>query len=246
MGHGSRAVLAFGALVLALCVLATASGNGLTWDPPERDRAGSDRAEESGTDESGSAENVVEEERASGADDGGDPPEWLPAGRLAALAMLAAMIAALVGLVARLRVSLRRRRLSGDQLRATLKPVVPPDVEDEEEPLAEAIDGALDDLTRGTPRDSIVVAWLRLEHAAETEWFVRNPADTPSEFAERVLTSYDLDAVVVGQLAALYREARFSDHSITDEQRDRARACLTTLLAGLRTHSGTHPSGGPR
>lgn len=244
MGYGSRAVLAFGALVLALCVLATASGDPLTWDPPERDRTGSDTRDGAGTDESGSSEEVVEEER-TGEDDGlVDAPGWLPAGRLAALALMAALIAVLVGLIARLRVSFRRRRLSGDQLRATLTPVVPPDLEDDDEPLAEAVDGALDDLTHGNPRNSIVAAWLRLEHAAETRWFVRNPADTPSEFAERVLTSYDLDAEVVGQLAALYREARFSDHPITDRQRDEARACLTTLLAGLRTHSGTHPSGG--
>lgn len=240
MGHGSRAVLALGALVLALCVLTTASGSGLTWDPPARDRAGADQREDRDTDESDAAEDVAEQDRAEEDDGPADAPGWLPAGRLAALALLAALVAAVVAMIARLRVSFRRRRLSGDQLRATLTPVVPPAPEDDDEPLAEALDGALDDLAHGSPRNSIVAAWHRLERAAETAWFVRNPADTPSEFAERVLASYHLDAEAVARLAALYREARFSDHPITDGQRDQARACLAALLDGLRHTSGGH------
>lgn len=236
MGYGSRALLALGALVLALCVLVTASGQGLQTIARDDDRTGSGQRDDSAPSESDDQadEAVDRDQLEEDGEDGAAPVSLLP-GRLALLVLLAALVALALGLVARLRISLRRRRLSGDQLRATLLPSPQPDPEDEtEDALAEALGNALDDLAHGSARNSIVAAWLRLEHATESEWFVRNPADTPSEFVERVLSSYPLDAGVIGRLAALYREARFSAHPITDRQRDEAATCLATLLDGLR------------
>lgn len=237
MGYGSRALLAFGALVLALCVLVTASGDGLRSIVRDDDRTGSERRDDSSPSESeGDNEDAADRDRIEEDDRDGAAPTSLVTGRLAALLLLAALVALSLGLVARLRMSLRRRRLSGDQLRPTLMPSPQPDPEDEsDEALAEALDGALDDLTRSSARNSIVAAWLRLEQATESEWFVRNPADTPSEFAERVLSSYRLDEGAIGRLAGLYREARFSTHPVTESQRDEAATCLATLLDGLRT-----------
>lgn len=238
MGYGSRALLTFGALALALCVLATASGEGLRWTAPEGEQSGSERREESGAEQSAEPSGGSRDPSQRNDDDRASTPAWLPSGRLAALIVLAALVALLLALVGRLRVSLRRRRLSGDQVRATLSPSPQPDLEDEAEtPLADAIGGAIDDVGQGSPRNAIVAAWLRLEEAAESAGSVRNPADTPSEFVERVLASSMLDADAIGRLAALYREARFSAHPISASQRDEARACLATLLRGLRART---------
>lgn len=238
MGYGSRALLALGALVLALCVLVTASGEGLQ-SIARDDRAPAEpRDEDAPSAAEGDNEEAVERDQLEENDRDDATPTSLLSGRLAALVLLAALIALVIGLIARLRVSLRRRRLSGDRLRPTLLPSPQPDPdEDTDEVLAEALGGALDDLTHGSARNSIVAAWLRLEQASESEWFERNPADTPSEFVERVLSSYTLDGEVIGRLAGLYREARFSSHPITDRQRDEAAACLATLLDGLRTRA---------
>lgn len=238
MGYGSRALLTFGALVLALCVLATSSGEGLRWTAPEGERSGTERREESGSRQSADPSDESRDAAQRNDDDRASTPEWLPSGRLAALVVLAALVALVLALAGRLRLSFRRRRLSGDQLRATLAPVPQPDPDEEAEtPLADALGEALGDVGRGSPRNAIVAAWLRLEEAAESAWFVHDPADTPSEFVERVLASYTLDADAIDRLAALYREARFSAHPITDGQRDEARACLATLLRGLRTRT---------
>lgn len=238
MGYGSRALLTVGALALALCVLATASGEGLRWTAPEGDQSGSERHEESGAEQSADPSDRSRDPAQRNDDDRAGTPAWLPSGRLAALVVLAALVALLLAVLGRLRVSLRRRRLSGDRLRATLFPAPQPDPDDEAgTPLTDALDGALEDVGRGSPRNAIVAAWLRLEEAAESAGSVRNPADTPSEFVERVLASSTLDADAIGRLAALYREARFSAHQITDSQRDEARACLAILLEGLRTRT---------
>lgn len=238
MGYGSRALLASGALVLALCVLVTASGEGLR-SIARDDRTGVEQREDDPIPESdGDKEEAVDRDRIEENDRDGADPTSLVSGRLAALVLLAALVALVIGLVARLRMSFRRRRLSGDQLRPTLLPSPQPDPEDgTDEVLADALGSALDDLAHGSARNSIVAAWLRLEHASESEWFVRNPADTPSEFVERVLSSYTLDGEAIGRLAGLYREARFSSHPITDRQRDEAATCLATLLDGLRSRT---------
>jgi hypothetical protein len=61
----------------------------------------------------------------------------------------------------------------------------------------------------------------------------RHVAETSAEFTTRVLASYSLDPSPVNELAALYREARFSVHPMEQADRDRALIALRHVHAAL-------------
>jgi hypothetical protein len=88
-------------------------------------------------------------------------------------------------------------------------------------------------LQRGAPRNAIVECWLRLEAAVATTGIERNPADTPAEFTRRILAGVQIDPTAVSDLASLYREARFSDHVMSEEARSAAIVALDAVHAGL-------------
>jgi hypothetical protein len=134
-------------------------------------------------------------------------PPWI--GAVFEAILLTAAVAALVYLAVlawrrRPRLRWRRRRVRGDL------DVVPD--------LAAAVAADADEqraaLRRGTPRNAIVECWLRLERAVEEAGFVRRPSDTSTELTERVLADSLVDRRALRRLAALYREARFSDHRL--------------------------------
>jgi len=92
-------------------------------------------------------------------------------------------------------------------------------------------------LAEGSPRNGIVACWHEFERAAERRGLARKPWQTSSEFTLQVL---DLllpgpaaDTGAVGRLAGHYREARFSDHEVTEPDRTAARADLEEILANL-------------
>jgi hypothetical protein len=89
-------------------------------------------------------------------------------------------------------------------------------------------------LADGEPRNGIVAAWLSLETAAAATGLPRDPAETSTEYTTRVLHTWDIDPRSLGDLAMLYREARFSRHALTEEHRRRAMRDLTTLHDDLR------------
>lgn len=238
MGKGSRdlerpGLLLAGALVLLLCVLATASGQGVDWPVLEPDPPGvteGERPTDDVTREGGGERDEADHGR-DRADDGGG---LLLPGRTAAVALVVALGLMVAAVLLRLRLSLRNRRPREGRaaLGAFLDPVEP-ELLDDGETLADALAEGIADLDAGTPRNGIVAAWVRLEAAAESERFHRDPADTPAEFVGHVLASYDLDGGAIDRLAALYREARFSEHALGEAQRSEAAACLATLLRGL-------------
>ncbi|WP_347351270.1 DUF4129 domain-containing protein [Intrasporangium sp.] len=84
-------------------------------------------------------------------------------------------------------------------------------------------------LTEGEPRNAIVAAWLSLETAVAAVGLPREPAETSTEYTTRVLRTWDIDPRSLADLAALYREARFSRHALGESQRRRAMRDLTTL-----------------
>ena len=239
MGKGSRdlerpGLLLAGVLVLLLCVLATASGQGVDWpafepDPPSV--AEDERPTDDIIGDRGEEPDQADHDRDRG-DDGGEG--LLLPGRAAAAALVVALGLALAAVLLRLRFSLRRRRPRDGRaaLGAFLDPVEP-ELLEEADALADALAEGIADLDAGTARNGIVAAWLRLEAAAESDRFHRDPADTPTEFVGHVLASYDLDGGAIDRLAALYREARFSEHRLGEDQRSEAAACLATLLRGL-------------
>jgi hypothetical protein len=93
-------------------------------------------------------------------------------------------------------------------------------------------------LTEGTPRNAIVECWHRFEQQAAGAGLERHPWETSSEFTLRMLDLVAADSHAVAELAVLYREARFSTHSLDEAARDRAVADLDAIHAGLLAGHG--------
>ena len=93
-------------------------------------------------------------------------------------------------------------------------------------------------LDRGAPRNAIVECWLRLEAAVIAAGVERAPSDTSAELTERVLASCRVDGAAISTLAALYREARFSEHPMGEESRRSAIDALDVVHVGLRADVG--------
>lgn len=85
----------------------------------------------------------------------------------------------------------------------------------------------------GPPRDAIVACWVELERQLARAGYHDDPAETSSELTARVLETYAVDQPAIHELAALYREARFSTHETTESHRASARAALVALQAQL-------------
>jgi hypothetical protein len=96
------------------------------------------------------------------------------------------------------------------------------------------VDSARAALVGGTARNAIVACWMQLERDAATAGLPRLPAETPTEYAQRVIGASSVDPAPIGQLAALYREARFSRHELDDLHRARALTALDRVAAALQ------------
>ena len=86
----------------------------------------------------------------------------------------------------------------------------------------------------GQPRNGIVACWHRFEEQAADTGVVREDWETSAEFTLRVLDLVEADSGPVTRLAALYREARFSDHPLDESHRTAALAALDAIHAQLR------------
>jgi hypothetical protein len=95
-------------------------------------------------------------------------------------------------------------------------------------------------LLGGTPRNGIVACWHRFEEQAAAAGIVRDEWETSAEFTLRVLDLVDADSGQVARLAALYREARFSDHPIEEPARAAALAALDAIHASLPVPAEAH------
>ncbi len=98
-------------------------------------------------------------------------------------------------------------------------------------------------LERGEARNAIVACWLRLEQVITDAGLDRRPSDTAQEFTARVLNRFQVDAESADRLAALYLEARFSSHEMTEQQRNEAIDALDAIHRGL-SHSADPTSTG--
>jgi hypothetical protein len=90
-------------------------------------------------------------------------------------------------------------------------------------------------LREGDPRNAIVACWMDLEAACADSGFPRLPAETSTEFTGRVLAHFSVRHEVIESLAALYREARFSEHQLTEHHRERAVLGLRHVLDDLQS-----------
>jgi hypothetical protein len=92
-------------------------------------------------------------------------------------------------------------------------------------------------LGEGSPRNAIVACWHQFEQHAAGAGIDRAPWETSSEFTLRVLDELSADPAAVTRLADLYRDARYSEHEITEESRDRASSALDDILDSLSVRS---------
>ena len=84
-------------------------------------------------------------------------------------------------------------------------------------------------LESGTPRNAVVECWHRFETAAAAAGLERRDWETSSEYTMRVLDLVDAHQPAVSRLGDLYREARFSEHDLTEADRAAALEDLDTI-----------------
>ena len=103
-----------------------------------------------------------------------------------------------------------------------------------ERELAVDVNAARGALARGSPRNAIVACWMQLERDVAAAGLPREAAETSAEYVERVVVALSVEPGPIRELAALYREARFSRHDLRDDHRTRALAALNRVEAVLR------------
>ena len=78
-----------------------------------------------------------------------------------------------------------------------------------------------------------MACWIQLESDVAAAGLPRHVSETSSEYTERVIGQSSVDAAPITELAALYREARFSNHVLGHEHRARAARALDSVVAAL-------------
>jgi hypothetical protein len=89
-------------------------------------------------------------------------------------------------------------------------------------------------LRDGDARNAIVAAWQRFEVQGERAGVGRHTWETSSEYALRILDVVAADSGAVNRLAGLYREARFSEHPITEDHRAAALDALAQVRSSMQ------------
>lgn len=167
-----------------------------------------------------------------------EPPEWQSIVAFVLELLTVGVVLFLAGrLLTRLRQlwlarRRRRRRLTAEEVEfevlgeaEQVTEVIAEDAEEQRTQLA----------FEGEPRNAIVAAWHRFEQQAVRAGIERRAWQTTAEFVLEALDLVGADRGAVARLADLYREARFSDHPMTEEHRREALAALDEIHGGLRT-----------
>lgn len=129
---------------------------------------------------------------------------------------------------ARTRVRERRRHRAEERSADEFAVLAPPEAV-AREMVADA--AAQRDLLLATesPANAVVACWHRFETQAAAAGVGRQPWETSSEYTMRMLDLVDADQPAVTRLGALYREARFSEHAVTEQHRAEALAALDEI-----------------
>lgn len=219
-GTRSTVVVAVLTATVLLLLLVWSSGNGTplvsapegTWGPP--------RAEEAST-PSPTAETAAPQE---GSDEQSERvTNW--SFNLALLLWLAVIVTTVTLLLK----WLSRQRVLGLERRAVA----------EEEELVALLDATSDEvryqaLSEGDPRNAVVACWVALEEAVHSSGLTPDRSETAAELTRRVLGRWDVDPSAITTLSEVYREARFSRHPVTEEQRTLAVDALERIHLDLR------------
>ena len=163
---------------------------------------------------------------------------------LAGVTLVVLLVVLLVGLARRWRAAVERRAAEPEILTPGLDGAAFDDAHLPGLRAAVALAGRhLDDDV--PPGDAVISAWVALERAAEQTGVRRDPAATPTEFTVAVLDATQVDPAAICALLELYLAARFSEHPLTDEDVERARASLQTLATGLARRRAAADSAAP-
>ena len=163
--------------------------------------------------------------------DRGDPNHWGDV-FLQLLGVLLIVLAATVAVwIVRAGMWPRLRR-SGMRKRLVRQVTALPEVAERE--LAGDVEAARVALAGGSRRNAIVACWMQLERDAAAAGLPSDEAETSTEYVERMVAASSVDPAPIRELAALYREARFSRHELRDDHRARALAALNRVEAVLR------------
>ena len=139
---------------------------------------------------------------------------WLVVGAAAALVLLAPAA-----------VIVRRRRARRDRA-----PVIP----DAASQVGSGLRGSLEELeAERDPRLAIRRAYERMEESFGAVELVRATDETPSEYTARVLRAVGAGAAPASELTGLFELARFSDHTLGEDDRRRAIASVRRIEAEL-------------
>jgi len=147
---------------------------------------------------------------------------------LATLGVAVALVVWLVRWLRRLRRVRRARVARAAAVEQAAFDVLEPSDAVARELLADA-DSQRAALTGGTPRNAIVECWHRFELASADAGVYRHAWETSSEHTLRVLNLVDAAPASVAVLARLYREARFSEHELTEADRATALEALDEI-----------------
>jgi hypothetical protein len=120
----------------------------------------------------------------------------------------------------------RRRRAATDEVAFDV--VEPPDAI-AREILSDAAAQRQVLLEGGTPRNAVVECWHRFETHGAAAGIERRPWETSSEYTLRVLDLVEAYQPAVARLGELYREARFSEHELTEDDRQEALRALDAI-----------------
>ncbi len=104
--------------------------------------------------------------------------------------------------------------------------------------LAAGVDAGLRELEYGGPGEGVVACWVEVERAAAGAGTHRAPPETPSELAGRLIDRHDISSGPLLRLADLYREARYSRHTLPESARAEARAALVQVRDELGASTG--------
>jgi hypothetical protein len=103
------------------------------------------------------------------------------------------------------------------------------------EELVAALDAGIEELSDADrdPRRAVIACWVRLEQAAAAAGTPRHPGDSPTDLVGRLLSEQRVDAQVLAALLDVYRQARYTTHTVDDQMRQQARQALERLRADL-------------
>ncbi len=230
MRRGAWVVVALTAFSLVVAAWITASGPTPVLTTPTQANTSEPPAAESGQQKT-----TPRDREGKGAESGN-----LPLSIVITMYVLMAILAAALLLVIVSRARERRRR------RLPAKDFAEPiDVDELAEGelsanLAATVSARIAAMAVGSPRNAIVRCWVELEEAVIDAGLERDPALTAAEFTREVLARLSVDQDAITVLSDLYREARFSEHDLTEEHRAAATAALHALQDQLPSPEPSH------